>query len=121
VRAAREAAFLRALERAQRDFRALRGSRAYAATLEALAREAAEAIGADLVRIDARDAALAKSLARRLSVRVEVDPALATDCGAVARDPASREARNTVEDRLARAEARLRAATAGLFRPGEDA
>jgi vacuolar-type H+-ATPase subunit E/Vma4 len=93
----------------RRRLASLRGTDAYPGVLRALIEEALAAVpSASLLRVDHRDAELARDIVRDLNVQLELKPDLDTLGGieAVASDGLT--ARNTLEERLRNAEPALR-------------
>lgn len=115
---AREAGFQDALAALRERLARLRDDPRYPDVFSALVGEALAALPAGTrLLVDPRDAELAGSVAGELTV----EPALETWGGAVVASPDGRLARNTLEDRLANAEATLRivvAHSAGALRAG---
>jgi V/A-type H+/Na+-transporting ATPase subunit E len=105
VRAAREEAFASLLAGIREELAALRASDAYPALFRALLAESRVALpSACELRVDRRDVDLAMPLARGL----RVDPTLDTAGGVELASDDGRSIRNTIEERLANAELRLR-------------
>lgn len=93
----------------RRRLASLRGTDAYPGVLRALIEEALAAVpSASLLRVDHRDAELARDIVRDINVQLELKPDLDTLGGieAVASDGLT--ARNTLEERLRNAEPALR-------------
>ena len=95
---------------------ALRDTSGYPAVLRASIEESlAAAPAGSALRVDPRDAQLARTIVRELGVRLEVRPELETVGGVelVAED--RRTVRNTIEERLHNAESQLRVLAAELL------
>jgi vacuolar-type H+-ATPase subunit E/Vma4 len=101
----------------RRRLDALRGTNGYPAVLRASIEEslAAAAPAGSALRVDPRDAQLARTIVRELGARLEVRPELETVGGVelVAED--RRTVRNTIEERLHNAESQLRVLAAELL------
>jgi vacuolar-type H+-ATPase subunit E/Vma4 len=105
LRSAREDAFGSLLGGIRETLAALRGTEAYPALLEALLDESRAALpSAHELRVDRRDADLARPLADGLAV----EPTLETWGGLELASDDGRTIRNTLEERLANAEPLLR-------------
>ena len=103
----------------RRRLAALRDTNGYPAVLRASIEESLEAApAASVLRVDPRDAQLARTIVRELGIRLEVRPELETFGGVelVAED--RRTVRNTIEERLHNAESRLRVLAAELLETG---
>ncbi|HEX6230571.1 MAG TPA: V-type ATP synthase subunit E family protein [Actinomycetota bacterium] len=108
LREAREEAHVRVLDRARGLLGAIRGSPGYPDILRGLVAEALGALpDARELHVDERDAALVQELGLVGADDVTVVPALRTWGGAVAAAD-GREVRNTLEERLERADVYLR-------------
>lgn len=93
----------------RRRLAALRGTDAYPGVLRALIEEALAAVpSASLLRVDPRDAQLAREVVRELNVRVELKPDLETLGGLEAVTSDGRTVRNTFEERVRNADPALR-------------
>ncbi len=115
---AREAVFQDVLGRARDRLSRLRQEPHYAATLDALLGECLDFLGgARVVMVDERDADLVHAALARRGIEAGVDPSLPCWGGLVAGDGRGGFVRNTLEDRLGRAEAELRRTIARLV-PG---
>jgi V/A-type H+/Na+-transporting ATPase subunit E len=100
----------------RRRLDALRGTNGYPAVLRASIEESlAAAPAGSALRVDPRDAQLARTIVRELGARLEVRPELETVGGVelVAED--RRTVRNTIEERLHNAESQLRVLAAQLL------
>jgi V/A-type H+/Na+-transporting ATPase subunit E len=100
----------------RRRLDALRGTNGYPAVLRASIEESlAAAPAGSALRVDPRDAQLARTIVRELGARLEVRPELETVGGVelVAED--RRTVRNTIEERLHNAESQLRVLAAELL------
>ena len=102
----------------RRRLGALRETDGYPAVLRALIEESLAAISsASLLRVDPRDAQLARDIVRELDVRLELKPELDTLGGVEVIASDRRTVRNTLEERLRNAEPALRALAGELLEP----
>jgi V/A-type H+/Na+-transporting ATPase subunit E len=109
VRQAREDAFHECLAEVRRRLETVRESPSYRAVLRALLRESLGALpAATVLRVDPRDERLAQDLLAELDVELELVATLQTAGGLELARGEDRVARNTVEERFANAEPRLR-------------
>lgn len=93
----------------RRRLGALRDTDGYAAVLRALIEESlAAAPAASVLRVDPRDAQLARRIVRELDVQLEVKPELETLGGVELVGDDRRTVRNTIEERLHNAGSTLR-------------
>jgi vacuolar-type H+-ATPase subunit E/Vma4 len=116
LRRAREAACARAIAAARRLLAEARWRPAYRAIFRALALEAAAALpDASVMRVDPRDAAIAAAIAPEVAPRARIDASLETAGGLELATDDGREARNTLEERLLRAEPLLRRIAMGAI------
>jgi len=100
----------------RRRLGALRETDGYPAVLRALIEESLAAISsASLLRVDPRDAQLARDIVRELDVRLELKPDLDTLGGVEVMASDRRTVRNTLEERLRNAEPALRALAGELL------
>lgn len=109
VRLAREEAFGEVLAGVRRRLEAVRDSTGYPAVLRALLRESLAALpDAAVLRVDPRDERLATELLGELGAKLEIAATLESAGGVELTDGDERVVRNTVEERFANAEPRLR-------------
>jgi V/A-type H+/Na+-transporting ATPase subunit E len=109
VRQAREDAFHECLAEVRRRLETVRESPSYRTVLRALLRESLAALpAATVLRVDPRDERLAHDLLAELDVELELVATLQTAGGLELARGEDRVARNTVEERFANAEPRLR-------------
>jgi V/A-type H+/Na+-transporting ATPase subunit E len=109
VRQAREDAFHECLAVVRRRLETVRESPSYRTVLRALLRESLAALpAATVLRVDPRDERLAHDLLAELDVELELVATLQTAGGLELARGEDRVARNTVEERFANAEPRLR-------------
>jgi V/A-type H+-transporting ATPase subunit E len=100
----------------RRRLAALRDTDGYPDVLRASIQESlAAAPAASVVRVDPRDAQLARGIVRELGVRLEVKPELETLGGVELVADDRRTVRNTIEERLHNAESQLRMLAAELL------
>jgi len=121
VRAAEEAGVRAALASARARLASLRAGPDHARTTRALLDMALAAVpDADEVAVDPRDEALVREALRSRGGRARVSTDIATACGVEARAEGGLvRARSTLEERLHRAEERLRAEVGRLARAAE--
>ena len=109
VRHAREEAFYELLVEVRRRLEAVREGPGYPAVLRALLRESLAALpDAAVLRVDPRDERLAAELLGELGAKLEIAATLETAGGVELTRGDERVVRNSVEERLANAEPRLR-------------
>jgi len=109
VREAREEVFHELLAQVRLRLESLRASASYPSVLRALLRESLSALpAATVVRVDPRDERLASELLAELGVELKLDGTLQAAGGVELTRGTDRTVRNTVEERLANAEAALR-------------
>lgn len=109
VREAHEEAFRELLTEVRTRLGAVRDEPGYRSVLRALIREGVEALpAATTLRVDPRDELLAAELVGELEADLEVVAALETAGGVELEQGDGRAVRNTLEERLANAEPRLR-------------
>jgi vacuolar-type H+-ATPase subunit E/Vma4 len=97
---------------------ALRETDGYPAVLRALIEESLAALpAASRLRVDPRDAQLARAILDELHVRLELEPGLETIGGVEVAARDGRTVRNTLEERLRNAEARLRVLAGEFLEP----
>jgi len=100
--------------------RALRETDRYPAVMRALIEESAAALpNSSLLRVDPRDAELARRIVRELDVRLELRPELETLGGVEVAADDRRVVRNTLEERLRNAERELRVLAGELLEAAE--
>lgn len=118
LRGSREAVYAQALERARSRLASIRATPAYLPMFRAMQEEALSAMReAEVVQVDPRDAALAEGLLPGSSLRLCIRPDIETWGGVVVRTQDGRGVRNTLEERLERAEPFLRPIVASVV-PG---
>ncbi|HEU5362249.1 MAG TPA: V-type ATP synthase subunit E [Gaiellaceae bacterium] len=109
LRDAHEASVETLQDALRRRLAALRGTEAYPGVFRALLDEGLAAVpSASVLRVDPRDAQLAREIVRELNVRLELKPDLDTLGGVEAVASDGRTVRNTFEERLRNAEPSLR-------------
>jgi vacuolar-type H+-ATPase subunit E/Vma4 len=118
MREGREAVYVRVLERARSNLGAIRASPAYPSVFGMLLDEALTSLtDAEVVHVDPRDAAVCAEVSSHRSSEPHVAADIETWGGVVACTADGRAVRNTLEERLERADAFLRPIVASIV-PG---
>jgi vacuolar-type H+-ATPase subunit E/Vma4 len=118
MREGREGVYAGALERARSCLAAIRRSPTYSQVFRSLLDESlANLADAEVVQVDPRDVAIAEQVRSQRSLKLCIAPDIETWGGVVVRTADGRAVRNTLEERLERADPFLRPVVASIV-PG---